>query len=54
MTETIHAGSGETMPVLRLYRKISMFALTLLKIPDVVERIDMEFGNTYGFFQYGR
>ncbi len=50
MTETIHAGSGETMPVLRLYRKISMFALTLLKIPDVVERIDMEFGNTYGSF----
>ena len=30
MTETIHAGSGETMPVLRLYRKISMFALTVL------------------------
>lgn len=27
-----------------------MFALTLLKIPDVVERIDMEFGNTYGSF----
>ncbi|MEG2790592.1 MAG: FimB/Mfa2 family fimbrial subunit [Odoribacter sp.] len=51
MTGTIRVGaeSGD-LPVLRLYRKVSMFALTLLEIPDVIGRIDMEFGNTYGSF----
>lgn len=50
MTNTISAGSNDAQPVLRLYRKVSMFALTLLKIPDVVNRIDMEFGETSGNF----
>lgn len=50
-TGNIQAG-GEiaALPVLRLYRKVSMFALTLMKIPDVVYRIDMQFDNTYGSF----
>lgn len=51
MTNRIQAGGALTeLPVLRLYRKVSMFSLTLLKIPDVVNRIDMEFDHTYGSF----
>lgn len=51
ITETIRAGAEVTeLPVLRLYRKVAMFDLTLLKIPDVVSRIDMVFGNTYASF----
>lgn len=51
ITEIIPAG-GEMaeLPVLRLYRKVSMFDLTLLKIPNVVDRIDMEFQHTYASF----
>lgn len=43
-------GEEAALPVLRMYRKVAMFSLTLLKIPDVVDKIDMEFGNTYGTF----
>lgn len=51
ITEVIHAGGATTdIPVLRLYRKVAMFSLTLLKIPDVVSRIDMMFERTYGSF----
>lgn len=51
MTGTIQVGAiGDNRPVLSLYRKVSMFALTLEKIPNVVDRIDMEIGNTYGKF----
>lgn len=51
MTNAISAGSDtDALPVMRLYRKVSMFALTLLKIPDVVNRIDMEFEQTDGSF----
>lgn len=51
MTEIIRAGAEITeLPVLRLFRKVSMFDLTLLKIPNVVDRIDMEFQHTYASF----
>lgn len=51
ITEVIHAGgAADEVPVLRLYRKVSMFSLTLLRIPDVVSRIDMMFERTYGSF----
>lgn len=51
MTEAIDAGGdAAVLPVLRLYRKVSMFELTLLKIPDVVDRIDMMFEHTYSSF----
>lgn len=50
MTGIIRAGADAEPPVMTLYRKVSMFALTLLKIPDVVNRIDMEFDPTYGSF----
>lgn len=51
MTGIIQAGGGtDELPVLRLYRKVSMFALTLMKVPDVVNRINMDFTDTYGAF----
>lgn len=51
ITEDLAVGGDETaLPVLKMYRKVAMFSVTLLKIPDVVDRIDMEFGNTYGAF----
>ena len=43
-------GASDALPVLRLYRKVAMFSLTLLRIPDVVDRINMEFEHTYGKF----
>lgn len=50
-TETIRAGATESTPAtLRMFRKVSMFALTLEKIPDVVNRISMDITNTYGSF----
>lgn len=50
-TRTIQVGAeGTNLPVLSLYRKVAMFALTLEKIPNVVNRIDMEISNTYGQF----
>ena len=55
MTEVIQAGGQtEALPVLRLYRKVSMFALSLMEVPDVVDRIAMDFTDTYGGFNtYG-
>lgn len=51
ISEVIHAGGQtEVLPVLRLTRKVSMFMITLLKIPGVVDRIDMEFNDTYSSF----
>lgn len=50
-TATIEAGGAtDALPVLRLYRKVAMFSLTLLKIPEVVDQIHMEFEHTYGKF----
>lgn len=50
-TRTIQVGAeGTNLPVLSLYRKVAMFALTLEKIPNVVNRVDMEISNTYGRF----
>lgn len=50
-TGIIRAGATESNPpVLKMYRKVSMFALTLEKIPDVVNQISMQIGNTYGSF----
>lgn len=43
-------GNAASLPVLRLYRKVAMFSLTLQSIPDVVDRIDMQFEHTYGEF----
>lgn len=54
ITEVITAGTTEsTPPVLRLFRKVSMFALTLKDIPNAVNRIGMEIWNTYGTFDAG-
>lgn len=51
MTGNVQVGVDDISKIeLRMSRKISMFALTLEKIPDVVNRIDMEIGNTYGSF----
>ena len=51
VTDVVRAGAtASNPPVLRLYRKVSMFALTLEKIPDVVNQIAMQIGNTYGSF----
>lgn len=50
-TESFVLGSAlPANPSLTLFRKVSMFALTLQKVPAVVERIDMEIQNTYGAF----
>lgn len=50
-TGIIAAGTtGDTPQVLRMYRKVSMFALTLEKIPNVVNQIAMQIENTYGAF----
>lgn len=50
-TETVRAGATGSAPaMLRMFRKVSMFALTLEKIPDVVSRIAMDITNTYGSF----
>ena len=50
-TETVRAGATGTTPAtLRMFRKVSMFALTLEKIPDVVNQITMDITNTYGSF----
>lgn len=50
-TETVRAGAtGSSPSVLRMFRKVSMFALTLEKIPDVVNQISMDITNTYGSF----
>ena len=38
----VGATSETNLPVLSLYRKVAMFALTLEKIPSVVDRIDMD------------
>lgn len=51
ITDVIEVGAmGGTEPALSLFRKVSMFALTLEKIPNVVNRIDMEIENLYGKF----
>lgn len=50
-TETVRAGATQSAPIiLRMFRKVSMFALTLEKIPDVVNQISMDITNTYGSF----
>ena len=50
-TETVRAGAtGSTPVMLRMFRKVSMFALTLEKIPDVVNQISMDITDTYGSF----
>lgn len=54
VTDVIQLGAiGNTLAELSLYRKVSMFALTLEKIPDVVDKIDTEIENTYGKFDMG-
>lgn len=50
-TDSIVLGASvSAAPRLNLFRKVSMFALTVEKIPQSVVRIDMEVGNTYGAF----
>lgn len=50
-TDVVRAGAQGSAPsVLRMSRKVSMFALTLEKIPDVVDRISMDITHTYGSF----
>lgn len=50
-TGIVRAGATESNPpVLKMYRKVAMFALTLDKIPDVVNQISMRIENTYGSF----
>lgn len=43
-------GALPTPPVLRMYRKVAMFAFTVKNIPSVVNRITMEIGNISGAF----
>lgn len=51
MTDIVEVGTDLSVPpVLQLFRKVAMFSLTLEKIPDVVNRIDMQIENTYGSF----
>lgn len=47
---TVQLGSATEKPVLRLYRKVSMFSLVLKGIPNVVERINMDIFNTSSSF----
>lgn len=61
ITDVVQVGAtpATTLPVLSLYRKVAMFALTLEKVPSVVDRIDMDIEmvnssfNMNGTFQEG-
>lgn len=51
VSPTVQLGGAATeKPVLRLYRKVSMFSLVLKGIPNVVERINMDIFNTSSSF----
>lgn len=51
ITGMVQVGATETNPpVLSLYRKVAMFALTLEKIPNVVNQIAMDIESVYGTF----
>lgn len=51
MTGTVTVGATGAEPQqIRLFRKVAMFALTLEKIPDVVNQIAMDIANIYGSF----